>query len=584
MINSAPQVPITLAMNIHRRALDALALSALAVLSSASLASAASGSVSGKIRGAQHYTLLALAPNGSSTVIKLGGGGSFRIPSHRGWTLQLLSPDSHYFGPIVLRYKGTRGWEALSGTGAALGTIVLHKGYAAPQKQAPAGAAETGAWLHVSRSGAPTGAGNLGLIATKGKRASARIADTSPPAGPGPAGGTTLQAGADPDQDGIPTAFDADATGAGEPSQENTQASQDGVGAGIFTEVQSPIAGSVNADAESVTTDEMTQFIHQNLGLAFAPQDPALGAINSVSVDCGALTYCATATVGADAGNVLPHGSLWNGEVPAGNSPGSFQISLQLSTTPSQIQPGDTYEIQYSTPNGIVTVPAALTLYLATVPAVSSIGEGTGAAAASGAQPITYPASPTVYGSPQNPVMLTGDSLNLSFWRPQRAAFPGETGPYVDMGHLHYGLGIEASNGTLSCPASDYSGLSSTLGPAPASNDTFYDDAYPLLDSAADAAPAASNELGFTVNLINCLNANSQPTTGREINVSLNAADDSRNGSSDSGQQSISVCLPGCTIGDVQGPGGSSPSPGPGSAATVLSRRLPALWPSPAGT
>jgi len=332
----------------------------------------------------------------------------------------------------------------------------------------------------------------------------------------------------------------------------------------------------------------MTQFIHKALGLDLGLQDPTLGTIKSVSVNCGTLTYCATATVAADAGNVLAHGSVWNGEVPPGNSPGMFQIALQLSTTPSEIQPGDTYQIQYTTPTETVVVPAELTLYFASVPAVSTIGTGTGAAAASSPQTITYPAGQSVYGSPQNPVMLNGDSINLSFWRPQRAAFPGEAGSYVDMGHLHYGVGIAVPNGTDNCAASDFSELSSTLSAAPASSNSLYDASYPLVDSAADAPPSSANKLGLTLNLDNCLAADGQATSATEIAVGLAAADDPRGGASDSGDQSIYVCLPGCTVGDVAGPGGNQgqapppPPPPPASSAAFLGR-LPTLWPDAGG-
>jgi hypothetical protein len=606
-----------LRMHSARRALRVLAVlvpgAALCALPLASIAGATAPGITGKIRGADDYTLLALAPNGSCTIVKLGSNGSFRVPAHRGWTLQLLGPNSHYFGPIVLRHKGTRAWEALSGESATLGTIVLHKGYAAPQRQVSSRATETSKWLHVSAHGVPTGAGNLGLIPRKGKHGGAKVADVSesqppgsgtpPPPGSGtppPPGsgtppapgsnsgsGSTLQGGEDPDQDGIPTAFDADAIGSGEPNQENAQASQGGAGGGIFTQVGTPIAGSVNLDAGTFSSEEMTQFIHRALGLDLGLQDPALGTIKSVSVSCGTLTYCATATVAADAGNVLAHGSVWNGEVPPGNSPGMFQLALQLNTTPSEIQPGDTYQIQYTTATETVTVPAELTLYFASVPAVSSIGTGTGAAAASSPQTITYPASTDVYGSVGNPVMLDGDSINLAFWRPQRAAFPGEAGSYVDMGHLHYGAGIAVPNGTDNCAASDFSELSQTLSDTPPSGNSFYDASYPLVDSAADAPPSSANKLGFTLNLDDCLAADGQATTGREIVVGLAAADDPRGGASDSGDQSIYVCLPGCTVGDVAGPGGNegqAPAMTPPAASSaVFLRRLPTLWPAAGG-
>jgi hypothetical protein len=590
-------------MTSIRAALKAVAalapISVLCALSSPSLAAGSGSWITGKIRHGDGYTLIALAPNGSSREVKLGASGSFRVPAHRGWTLQLLGANSHYFGPVLLKHKGTRGWEAMSGRSGTLGTIILHKGYAAPQRQVSVRATETSKWLHVNAAGTPAGAGTLGLIRSiskhRGRKRAAAAsvlaksaASPTPGAGPGPGNGPgsgpgsgqTLQGGEDPDQDGIPTAFDADATGAGEPNQENAQASAGGAGGGTFTAVSSRIAESVNLDAGTFSSEEMTAFIHRALGIAFGLQDPAVAGIKSVSVNCGTLTYCATATVGADAGNVLPHGSVWNGEVPAGNSPGGFQIALQLNTTPSEIQPGDTYQIEYRTATETVTVPEELTLYFASVPAVASIGTGTGAAAAASPQAITYPASPGVYGSLQNPVLLNGgDSINLSLWRPQRAAFPGEAGSYVDLGHLHYGVGIAVPDGTDNCAASDFSELSPTLGDTPVSAAAaMYDASYPLVDSAADAPPNSANKLGFTLNLDRCLTADGQATAGSEIAVGLAAADDPRDAASDSGSQMIYVCLPGCTVGQVAGPGGNQAPPPPQANAAVFSRTLTTGW------
>jgi len=181
--------------------------------------------------------------------------------------------------------------------------------------------------------------------------------------------------------------------------------------------------------------------------------------------------------------------------------------------------------------------------------------------------------------------MFGGDVMDLSFYRPQRAAFPGESGPYVDMGQLHYGIAVATNGGSAQCPASDYSDLSSTLSFAAPSQNTFYDAAFPLADSAADAAPSSANELGFTVNLLSCLASNNLPTTGQEINVGLGAADQPRNGVGDSGSQTIDVCLPGCTVGHVQGPGGQlrratmvTAQPGNSSAGLVSGGLFTFSW------
>ena len=62
--------------------------------------------------------------------------------------------------------------------------------------------------------------------------------------------------------------------------------------------------------------------------------------------------------------------------------------------------------------------------------------------------------------------------------------------------------------------------------------------------------------------------------------MDLAAADDPRNGASDSGEQTIYVCLPGCTVGKIAGPGGNEgQAPGASSASmSAFSRRLTAPW------
>jgi hypothetical protein len=575
--------------------------------------------VSGAVRGAPSFTLLEVAPNGIATPVALSGSGRFRFSAHRGWTLQLLDANARYVGPIVLGHRGKRGWEALSGRGVQLGTIALRSGYATPTHRVAATGIDRALWFHTTASGAPLGAGNLGLVPGRSTKTSktgaqsrraafAHLSDsgsgtaTNCPgatngapcpgatgasgatgaAGPGSQGAagtggsaSSLPGGEDPDQDGIPTEFDADATGSGEPNDENSQAAADGAGDGLMTQIGTPIANSVNADADNVTSADIAQFVQANLGLDFGAQDPSISGVQSVTVDCGTLAYCATATVAATADASIAQGSTWTGELPPNpNSPdGLWQIALRLDATPGEINPGDTFQIEYHTTAGTVVQPAELTLYFATVPAVSSIGEGVGAQAAGDPQTITYPATSADFGTPQNPVMLSGDSIHVAFWRPQRAAFPGESGSYYDLGHLHYGVGIAGSPGQqANCPASDFSDLSSTLSQAPSSNDPMYDESYPLVDSAPDAPPSSANELGFTVDLDSCLAAAGLPTTGEEIDVGLSGADASRNGISDSGTQTIAVCLPGCTVGDVAGPGGNQ---GQGAAPADTSAMLP---------
>ncbi len=63
----------------------------------------------------------------------------------------------------------------------------------------------------------------------------------------------------------------------------------------------------------------------------------------------------------------------------------------------------------------------------------------------------------------------------------------------------------------------------------------------------------------------------------------LAAADDPRDAASDSGSQTIYVCLPGCTVGQVAGPGGNEgqvPTPPQANTnANVFSSALTTEWP-----
>src|SRR5207247_11086360 len=84
----------------------------------------------------------------------------------RGSTLLLLAPSGRYFGPVVLRQKGSTAFLALSGNPANLGQIVLHDGWAAPVRAVPKKAVDRSRPTNVGADGAPIGAGRLGVGAT----------------------------------------------------------------------------------------------------------------------------------------------------------------------------------------------------------------------------------------------------------------------------------------------------------------------------------------------------------------------------------------------------------------------------------
>ena len=96
-----------------------------------------------------------------------------------------------------------------------------------------------------------------------------------------------------------------------------------------------------------------------------------------------------------------------------------------------------------------------------TTPAISSYAAGAGRPSRLLSARGRAPGS-----GPSNPIALDATGkLSLTIWRPQRLAVPGaETGEFIDMGHLHYGLSGTTPNGgrEVAC-AGHYSGLSSTL-------------------------------------------------------------------------------------------------------------------------
>jgi hypothetical protein len=525
-----------------------LTLLSAALLLAPAAAQAATPPTTGTVAGAKGWTVLALAPDGRAASVRTSAAGTFRLVAAKGTTLQLVRPSGAYFGPVALgRPHGGRVSVALSGRGGALGRIVLRKGFAgAPKADARSVAKGTG--VHADRHGAPVGAGHLGLVAAHGARARAAAA--------GPA------AGLDPDADGIPSPMDADDDGDGVPDSVDSSSGE--AGAGLFSEVQVLMENSLNANATGASPAAIDAFVRQYLALDFwLDGHQAKGAkINAVDVDCLGLTYCrgdgGTGTVSMS-GNTAAglDGRTWsslddNGDgfpdVPASaQQPGVFSIQIHPSVPTAQIAPGDIFQVHYRTSAGDVVAPTALTLYFLT---------STAAAALDG-QPIAYPATPQTLGAHYNPVRLSGDSLRVELWRPQRAALPGETGDLVDQGHLHYGVPVQVDNREIGCGPEAYGALSPTLR-ATAGGD-MGSRLFPLLDTADDAAPTPARRIAFSFDIGGCLRSNGIDPAGKLVPLPLTAVDEGRPGGMDRASQLIWVCLPGCTVPAQSGPQDQGP-------------------------
>ncbi|HEY3018586.1 MAG TPA: CARDB domain-containing protein [Solirubrobacteraceae bacterium] len=524
-----------------------LALLTAASLLAAAPAHASSPAVTGTVAGAGGWTLVLLRTSGQSSTVRLAANGAFRLPlgrGARGATLQLLKPGGRYFGPVVLGRAGRgRVLTALSGRAGALGRIRLGAGYATAK--APKGAVSRAGAARADADGKPVGAGRLGLVAVKGAHSRARTAG---------AGG----AGTDPDADGIPSALDADDDGNGK--VDAVDSGSRSAGAGLFSEAYTLMSNSLNANAAGVDAGAIDRFVHDFLVLNFfLDGHQAKGAtINSIDVDCLGLPYCRAGagtgivsssnnsladrvdrpwtSIDAD-GDKLPDVPLMPGVM---HGQDAWAIAIRPRVTTAQIAPGDTFQLHFRTDRGDVVEPTALTLYFVTTPAVAT-AQG---------QKIAYPATDATLGNRSNPIMLDGDRVDLSFWRPQRAALPGEDG-LRDMGHLHYGMTPHVEGGSneeFGCGAGAYSSLSATLRPGDATHDSFFNSLMPLQDTSDDAAPSRDRTLGFTLDLGSCLRSHGIDPTGKLVSLPLMATDEPRPGGMDRAVQMLWVCFPGCSV------------------------------------
>jgi hypothetical protein len=513
------------------RSLSAL-LACLAVGAVLAAPAGADTTVRGTIKGARGYTLNGTAANGQVVSQRLRASGKFKLRfkgrAGRGATLHLIRRGGGYLGPVVLSRKGRQAFLALSGKSVNLGKIKLRRGYATPLKAVKKRAVD-GSATRADARGRPVGAGRLGLVAAK---ATARSSQSAP-------GGDA--AGADPDRDGVASAYDVDDDG--DLTLDSVDSDASASGAGLFSTLFLGFSEAVNANAGVSRAQIDAIFSGENrFGLVFYFDAGHFGSrtVTGAHVDCFALAYCrrgggtAVLTGVSESSPALPRGSLWTDYDPDGSGypnlehidqggRSAFVAGVQPRVTTGQITPGDTYNVVFRTSGGTVTMPTTLSSYFVTTPMITNL---------SGAEPIP----------------LGSEQLSLTFWRPQRAAIPGaESGGFADMGHLHYGvtIGGEGISREFSC-AGHYTGLSPTLMAEPSSGVFSEEGAklFPLVDSADDAPPDPARTLAFTVDVGACLRAAGFSSAGRTASVTLTAASEQRPGGQDRAAQTVRVQLP----------------------------------------
>jgi hypothetical protein len=507
--------------------------------------------VKGKVRGGAGFTVIGTSAAGEGVSRTLGPDGSFALvfpgPSARGASLQLIGPGGRYFGPIVLRHRADTAFVALAGRSINLGAVVLGEGYATPRRRLPRSAVSRSRIARADAAGRPLGAGRLGVVAAAGGGVR-RVAAAE--AGEG--------AGEDPDGDGIVNAFDADDDG--DLVLDNTDPDNRGESGGMFSTLfVENLAQSLNANVGAIDPAAIDVLVRDHLNLVFFFDDAQFAgqAIVSADVDCFTLPYCAPGTGTAELTGVsesapdLPRGRPWvdydpNGDglpnlepIPGFTGGPVHATSIRPLSTTAEIMPGDAFDVIFTTPTGTIRLPRSLPPYFVTTPAVVSYDGG------SGPQAISYPVAPGAPGTASAPIAMASERLTLTFYRPQRPAIAGaESGAYVDMGHLHYGIPLTAGGGEVAC-AGDYTDLSPTLVDAGAASGDFALQLFPLTDTADDAAPGSDRTLSFTIDLGACLRRASVDPTGQILHLGLTATGESRPGGVDRAAQTLWVHLPG---------------------------------------
>ena len=496
------------------RALSA-AIAIPAALAVASPAQAAPAPITLKL-SKPGYTVVALAPNGRAASARARGVVKLKAPA-RSVTLHLIDARGTYAGPVVV---GRRGAKVILGvkSGAKLGVVVLRKGYASPARPLKR------RWVDASKSatakaGVPLGARVFGRVKAK-------------------ASGATGD-GIDQDRDGIPGAYDVDDDGdlildnferrrlsvfglrpffEGPMPQQKTH---------LFSNLKKDLQGSLNANASSVTDEQVNQLVTQTATLAIGV--PPGG---SVELDCLGLSYCSSGGTGramtGGGGPLL--GPRFPDDVDTDNdgfgtlnrgSTGDFQLFTGAGT--AQIGSGNAFIYRVMTDSVETQVPATLNYMFSTTPALQSYSTG------SGSGTISYPVSPGSTGTMNNPIRVPGGDgkVTMTYWRPQRKAIvgSGEGSGWVDIGKLRYTADVP--NG----PAAG--GPGTMLGPGPGNcKPPTYSTTDPnlsvagdgVVDAASDRPNDPANTLRFTVDLDACLAASGLTwASGQSLKVDIQA-------------------------------------------------------------
>jgi len=472
------------------------------------------------------YTIYLIEQSGRSTAATVASNGKFSIRNVtrnrlRGTSLQISDANGRYVGPIVLGGTGNKVSTSFSGKPMgsklkkfSLGRITLKEGYAQLSKattRALGGALSKPTTQAVQ--GKPVGAGQLGLVRTTSRRTARGLMT-----------GFATDTGADDDQDGIPSGFDADDDG----DLILDVADPDSAGSDIpYTTILLDFRSSLNAHVRSGLSDTAidaviageNRFVQSTF--ISLPREQSSLATGGYIVCNDSLVYCRRNSPTAFSSGVSESSNEFRRPwaellTPAGfprmekiNSLGAVVAAIQPRVGRDQFRPGDVYEAVVTSDSAEITRKTfTLAPYFVSVPALKSYNTG------SGEVTVDYnsvsPTSGSIPGSSQsNPIVLSPTGLlTMTFWRPQRAAIRSDETGYLDWGSLNYGVGVGDIQATC---AGLYTNVSSELAedttPFGTGDSVFFNqgaNGAPYRDSIGDRATSPSNTLTFTVDLKAC--------------------------------------------------------------------------------
>ncbi len=502
-------------------------------------ASATAATVSGTLTGGRGLHVVVVQSNGTSKKTTITSTkGTFKVvgATLAGASIQLVSKNGTYFGPVLLGGSGTKVYATIKGSGnLVLGTFKRKSGYAAAL--APAGRYfTTAAYTVTAKSGKPVGAGKLGLIKVGNGKSTLK--------------GYNGQ-GRDADLDGIPGAFDIDDNGnliidnvdrttrSGRslrrfspalraicPTPDQPQPAgctpPDGTPSGgtpsggtttefkLFSNFKLTDATSINVSIPGITGIDALIDAAVPTTVTLATQ--VMGATSS-TLDCLGNTYCA------------PHGTYPLVNSVAATYTGAFLNLSKGTTGDAQITPGAARTDigsgnAFLQIDGATSYPGVLNFVFNTAPALKSYNVG------AGEQTLIYDASGVSASgmTPSTPITTTAGatSITVTFWRPQRSALSseawfGSANPWTDIGGLAYRADTpNAPTGSTkrSC-AGGYSAGSANGVAVTAGTDG-------VVDPALDAEASAANTISWTIDLATCFDW-SLMATGTTFDLDIQA-------------------------------------------------------------